>query len=90
MSGSPVAPPAALPPTCEISSTTATEDRRGYRGSGPPAILPAHRAVRTNLLISLATLAMSAVARLSFVQEARVADFQVKIAGMLIGGIAAA
>jgi len=49
-----------------------------------------HRAVRTNLLISLATLAMSAVARLSFVQETRVADFQLEIAGMLVGGIAAA
>ena len=53
------------------------------------ALFP-HRAVRTNLLISLATLAMSAVARLSFVQETRVADFQLEIAGMLIGGIAAA
>ena len=53
------------------------------------ALFP-HRAVRTNLLISLATLAMSAVARLSFVQETRVADFQLEIAGMLIGGITAA
>jgi uncharacterized protein len=50
----------------------------------------AHRAVRTNLLISLATLAMSAVARLSFVYETRVADFQLEITGMLVGGIVAA
>ena len=49
-----------------------------------------HRAVRTNLLISLATLAMSAVARLSFVNETNIASFQLEIAGMLIGGIAAA
>jgi uncharacterized protein len=49
-----------------------------------------HRAVRTNLLISLAALTVSAVARLSFVQETRVADFQVEIAGMLLGGVAAA
>lgn len=53
------------------------------------ALFP-HRAVRTNLLISLATLGMSAVARLSFVHTTRVADFQVEIAGMLLGGIAAA
>jgi uncharacterized membrane protein YfcA len=53
------------------------------------ALFP-HRAVRTNLLISLATLAMSAVARLSFVQETNVAGFQIVIAGMLVGGIVAA
>ena len=53
------------------------------------ALFP-HRAVRTNLLISLATLVMSAVARLSFVHETRVADFKVEIGGMLIGGIVAA
>jgi uncharacterized protein len=49
-----------------------------------------HRAVRTNLLISLATLAVSAVARLGFVRETSVASFQLEIAGMLLGGIAAA
>jgi uncharacterized protein len=38
-----------------------------------------HRAVRTNLLISLATLAMSAGARLSFLQTVNVADFQTEI-----------
>lgn len=53
------------------------------------ALFP-HRAVRTNLLISLATLAVSAVARISFVQQTNVADFRIEIAGMLIGGIAAA
>ena len=53
------------------------------------ALFP-HRAVRTNLLISLATLAMSAVARLGFVSGTSVATFQVEIAGMLLGGIAAA
>ncbi len=53
------------------------------------ALFP-HRAVRTNLLISLATLGMSAVARLSFVHTTSVADFQVEIAGMLLGGIVAA
>ena len=53
------------------------------------ALFP-HRAVRTNLLISLATLAMSAVARLSFVHTTSVADFKVEIAGMLVGGIIAA
>jgi uncharacterized protein len=49
-----------------------------------------HRAVRTNLLISLATLAVSAVARLSFLQTIHVADFQTEIVGMLLGGIIAA
>jgi uncharacterized protein len=53
------------------------------------ALFP-HRAVRTNLLISLATLAMAAAARLSFVSETSVASFQVEIAGMLLGGVAAA
>lgn len=53
------------------------------------ALFP-HRAVRTNLLISLATLAVSAVARLSFVEQTNVSDFRLEIAGMLIGGIAAA
>jgi uncharacterized protein len=49
-----------------------------------------HRAVRTNLLISLVTLAMSAVSRLSFVQQTNVAEFQIEIAGMLLGGVTAA
>jgi uncharacterized membrane protein YfcA len=53
------------------------------------ALFP-HRAVRTNLLISLATLAMSAVSRLSFVGQTSVATFQSEIAGMLLGGVAAA
>lgn len=52
--------------------------------------LYAHRAVRINLLISLATLAMSAVARLGFVQTTHVADFRVEVAGLLAGGIVAA
>lgn len=49
-----------------------------------------HRAVRINLLISLATLAMSAVARLSFLQTVNVADHSVEICGMLAGGVVAA
>jgi uncharacterized protein len=49
-----------------------------------------HRAIRINLLISLATLAMSAVARLSFLHSSNVADFKMEIAGMLAGGIVAA
>lgn len=49
-----------------------------------------HRAVRINLLISLATLAMSAVARLSFLQTVNVADHSVEIFGMLAGGMIAA
>jgi hypothetical protein len=53
------------------------------------ALFP-HRAVRTNLLISLATLAVAAAARLSFVQATNVADFQIEITGMLLGGVAAA
>jgi uncharacterized membrane protein YfcA len=49
-----------------------------------------HRAVRINLLISLATLVMSAVSRLSFVHTTNVADYRVEIIGMLAGGITAA
>jgi hypothetical protein len=52
--------------------------------------LYAHRAVRINLLISLATLATSAVSRLSFMHTTRVADFGVEIAGLLAGGVLAA
>jgi uncharacterized membrane protein YfcA len=50
--------------------------------------LYAHRAVRINLLVSLATLAMSAVARLGFLGSTN--DFRLEIAGMLAGGIVAA
>jgi len=49
-----------------------------------------HRAVRINLLISLAGLAMSAAARLSFLRSADLADFCIEIVGMLIGGMIAA
>lgn len=52
--------------------------------------LYAHRAVRINLLISLATLATAAVARLGFIHETQVASHSVEIAAMLAGGIAAA
>jgi uncharacterized membrane protein YfcA len=40
-----------------------------------------HRAVRTNLLISLATLAVAGVARLHFLPSTNVADFQIEIPG---------
>lgn len=53
------------------------------------ALFP-HRAVRTNLLISLATLAVAGVARLSFLPSTNVAGFKIEIAGMLVGGIVAA
>jgi len=49
-----------------------------------------HRAVRTNLLISLAALTVSACARLGFLQASSVADLKVEIVGLLIGGTAAA
>jgi len=49
-----------------------------------------HRAIRINLLISLATLVMSALSRVSFVHTTSVADYKVEIAGMLAGGIFAA
>jgi uncharacterized membrane protein YfcA len=52
--------------------------------------LYAHRAVRINLLISLATLAMSAVARLGFLGSTNAYDFRIEIAGMLVGGVIAA
>lgn len=48
------------------------------------------RAIRINLLISLATLAASAVARLGFVHATNVTSYGVEIAGMLVGGVAAA
>jgi uncharacterized protein len=49
-----------------------------------------HRAIRINLLISLATLAMSAAARVNFLPAVSLADFRVEIIGMLVGGIFAA
>ncbi len=49
-----------------------------------------HRAIRINLLISLATLATAAVARLGFIHETHVASYTLEIAAMLVGGIAAA
>jgi uncharacterized protein len=52
--------------------------------------LYAHRAVRINLLISLATLAMSAVARLGFLGSTNAYDFRMEIVGMLVGGVIAA
>jgi uncharacterized protein len=52
--------------------------------------LYAHRAIRINLLVSLATLAVSAAARLGFLHAANLADHAVEIFGMLAGGIAAA
>jgi uncharacterized membrane protein YfcA len=48
------------------------------------------RAVRINLLISLATLAASAVARLSLVHATNVSNYTVEIWGMLGGGIVTA
>ncbi len=52
--------------------------------------LYAHRAVRINLLISLATLAMSAVSRVGFVHTTNVGDYRAEIAGLLAGGMVAA
>jgi uncharacterized membrane protein YfcA len=52
--------------------------------------LYAHRAVRINLLISLATLAMSAVARLGFLGSTNAYDFRVEIVGLVAGGVIAA
>ena len=49
-----------------------------------------HRAIRINLLISLATLAMSAAARLEFLGAANVSDLRVEILSMLTGGMVAA
>ena len=50
----------------------------------------AHRAVRINLLISLATLAMSALARVGFLGSTKALDFRVEILGLLTGGVIAA
>jgi uncharacterized protein len=52
--------------------------------------LYAHRAIRINLLISLVTLLMSALSRLSFVHATSVADHKLEITGMLAGGVVAA
>ena len=49
-----------------------------------------HRAIRINLLISLATLAVSAIARLQFTHAANLTSFTAVIAAMLAGGILAA
>jgi uncharacterized protein len=48
------------------------------------------RAVRINLLISLATLAASAAARLSVVHATNVSNYTVEISGMIAGGIVTA
>jgi uncharacterized protein len=53
------------------------------------AVFP-HRAIRTNLLISLATLAMAAVVRLTVLGSTNVAGYRVEILGMLTGGVIAA
>jgi uncharacterized membrane protein YfcA len=45
------------------------------------------RAIRINLLISLATLAASAVARLGFVPATNVPGYAIEIVGMLGGGM---
>ena len=49
-----------------------------------------HRAIRINLLISLATLAASAIARLGFVHATNISAFTGEILAMLGGGIIAA
>jgi uncharacterized membrane protein YfcA len=52
-------------------------------------LLP-HRAVRINLLISFATLAVAAVARLGFASGADVSSYGAEIVAMLLGGMIAA
>lgn len=49
-----------------------------------------HRAIRINLLITFATLAMSAAARLEFLGAADVSGLPVEILSMLVGGMIAA
>src|SRR5438128_1322422 len=49
-----------------------------------------HRAIRINLLISLATLTAAAAARLGFVHETNVSSYTLEIIAMLGGGIIAA
>jgi uncharacterized membrane protein YfcA len=53
------------------------------------AVFP-HRAIRTNLLISLATLAMAAAVRLGVLGSSNVADYSGEVLGMLAGGVVAA
>jgi uncharacterized membrane protein YfcA len=53
------------------------------------AVFP-HRAIRTNLLISLGTLAMAAAVRLGVLGSSNVADYRGEILGMLAGGVIAA
>jgi uncharacterized membrane protein YfcA len=48
------------------------------------------RAVRINLLVSLATLAVSGIARFAFTEAASVTHFTTEIAAMLAGGVVAA
>jgi uncharacterized membrane protein YfcA len=49
-----------------------------------------HRAIRINLLISLATLAVSAIARLIFTPAASISSFTLEIVAMIAGGTIAA
>jgi uncharacterized membrane protein YfcA len=49
-----------------------------------------HRAIRTNLLISFATLAVSGAGRLGFAGLGGTADFTLEIVAMLAGGVLAA
>ncbi len=49
-----------------------------------------HRAIRINLLISLATLAMAAASRLGFIQTVDLGGHATEIIGMLAGGVVAA
>ena len=49
-----------------------------------------HRAIRINLLITFATLAMSAAARLEFLGAADISSLRVEIVSMLVGGMIAA
>jgi uncharacterized protein len=48
------------------------------------------RAIRINLLVSVATLAVSAIARLGFTHDTHVTDYMPEIATMITGGIFAA
>jgi uncharacterized membrane protein YfcA len=49
-----------------------------------------HRAIRINLLISLATLAVSSLARLTFTGGASASGFTIEIFAMIAGGVLAA
>ena len=48
-----------------------------------------HRAIRINLLISLATFAVAAIARQTFTSAASITDFKVEIVAMIAGGVIA-